>query len=135
MLTVDSVETYYGEFQALDGVSLKVEQGQTVIVVGPNGAGKSTLLKTILGLETPRKGTVSFQDRQISGLSAHKVVEMGISLVPEGGRVFPDLSVRDNLRVGSYNKGGKAQGPAADGTDIRPVPHPVRPQAPGRRFA
>ncbi|MBU1156336.1 MAG: ATP-binding cassette domain-containing protein, partial [Proteobacteria bacterium] len=96
MLTVDAIDTYYGEFQALEGVSLKVEKGQTVIVVGPNGAGKSTLLKTILGLQKPRQGSVKFQGEEISGLPAHKVVERGISMVPEGGRVFPDLSVQDN---------------------------------------
>ncbi len=109
MLTVDAIDTYYGEFQALENVSLKVEQGQTVIVVGPNGAGKSTLLKTILGLQRPRQGSVSFQGEQVSGLPAHKVVERGISLVPEGGRVFPDLSVQDNLRVGSYNRKARAK--------------------------
>ena len=103
MLTVDAINTFYGEFQALEGVSLKVKKGQTVIVVGPNGAGKSTLLKTILGLQRPRQGSVKFQGEEISGLAAHKVVERGISMVPEGGRVFPDLSVQDNLRVGSYN--------------------------------
>jgi len=103
MLTVDAIDTYYGEFQALQGVSLKVEKGQTVIVVGPNGAGKSTLLKTILGLQKARTGSIKFQDEEISGLAPHKVVERGISMVPEGGRVFPDLSVQDNLRVGSYN--------------------------------
>lgn len=103
MLTVDAIDTYYGEFQALEGVSLKVEKGQTVIVVGPNGAGKSTLLKTILGLRTPREGSITFQGEEITGVPAHKVVEQGLSLVPEGGRVFPDLSVQDNLRVGSYN--------------------------------
>lgn len=112
MLTVDAIDTFYGEFQALAGVSLKVEKGQTVIVVGPNGAGKSTLLKTILGLRAPRKGIIRFQDQQISGLAAHKVVERGISMVPEGGRVFPDLSVQDNLRVGSYNHKARAQAQA-----------------------
>ena len=109
MLKVETVETYYGEFQALDGISLKVEKGQTVIVVGPNGAGKSTLLKTILGLEKPRRGSVTFQDAEISGLAAHKVVELGISLVPEGGRVFPDLSVQDNLKVGSFPRKARSK--------------------------
>jgi len=109
MLTVDAIDTFYGEFQALEGVSLKVEQGQTVIVVGPNGAGKSTLLKTIMGLEKTRHGSITFQDRDISGLAPHKVVELGLSLVPEGGRVFPDLSVQDNLKVGSYNHAARPQ--------------------------
>lgn len=109
MLTVDAIETFYGEFRALEGISLKVEKGQTVIVVGPNGAGKSTLLKTILGLQKPRKGSIRFQDEDVTGLPAHKVVERGISMVPEGGRVFPDLSVQDNLRVGSYNPVARPQ--------------------------
>lgn len=103
MLTVDAIDTYYGEFRALGGVSLKVAKGQTVIMVGPNGSGKSTLLKTILGLQRPRKGRITFQGEEITGLPAYKVVERGISMVPEGGRVFPDLSVQDNLLVGSYN--------------------------------
>jgi len=103
MLTVDAIDTFYGEFQALDGVSLKVDKGQTIIVVGPNGAGKSTLLKTIMGLQRPRKGSIRFLEEDLVGLPAHKVVERGMSMVPEGGRVFPDLSVRDNLRVGSFN--------------------------------
>jgi branched-chain amino acid transport system ATP-binding protein len=109
MLRVHDINVFYGEFQALDSVSLKLEAGQTVIVVGPNGAGKSTLLRTIAGLQKPRLGTIEFEGRRIDRMEAHQVVESGISLVPEGGRVFPHLSVMDNLKVGSYNKSARAR--------------------------
>lgn len=107
MLKVDGIDIYYGEFRALEAVSLKVEAGQTVIVVGPNGAGKSTLLRGISGLQRTRKGGVYFHDERIDTLRAYKIVERGISLVPEGGRVFPYLSVEDNLRAGAYNRNAR----------------------------
>jgi branched-chain amino acid transport system ATP-binding protein len=103
MLKVEGIETYYNEFQALDGISLKVEKGQTVIVVGPNGAGKSTLLRTVSGLIRPRAGAISFMGERIDSLQAHQVVDRGIAMVPEGARVFPDLTVADNLKAGAYN--------------------------------
>ena len=104
MLKVQGIDVFYGEFQALDNVTLKLDKGQTVIVVGPNGAGKSTLLRTISGLQKPRRGSIEFEGQRIDKMEAHKVVESGVSSVPEGGRVFPNLSVQDNLKVGSYNK-------------------------------
>lgn len=107
MLNVRDVNVFYGEFQALESISLKIEKGQTVIVVGPNGAGKSTLLRTIAGLQQPRLGTIEFDGRRTDRMEAYQVVETGISLVPEGGRVFPHLSVLDNLKVGSYNKAAR----------------------------
>ena len=107
MLTVQGIDVFHGEFQALVNVTLKIEKGQTVIVVGPNGAGKSTLLRTIAGLQKPRKGSIDFEGRRLDQMEAHKVVESGVSLVPEGGRVFPHLSVQDNLKVGSYTKGAR----------------------------
>ena len=88
MLIVDAIGVSYGEFRALRDISLKVDDGQTVIVMGPNGAGKSTLLKGICGLQKIRQGSVSFLNRRIDTLQAYKVAELGISLVPEGGRVF-----------------------------------------------
>jgi branched-chain amino acid transport system ATP-binding protein len=109
ILSVDSIEVFYGEFQALEKVSLKVDKGQTVIVVGPNGAGKTTLLRTIAGLQPPRQGTVSFNGERTERLPAHLTVEKGISRVPEGGRVFPNLTVEDNLKVGSFTKRARAQ--------------------------
>lgn len=113
MLKVDGIDIYYGEFRALEAVSLKVEAGQTVIVVGPNGAGKSTLLRGISGLQRTRKGAVYFHDERIDTLRAYRIVEKGISLVPEGGRAFPYLSVEDNLRAGAYNR--NARGYAKEG--------------------
>jgi branched-chain amino acid transport system ATP-binding protein len=104
MLRVDAIDVYYGEFQALEGVCLEVQERETVIVVGPNGAGKSTLLRGISGLQKVRKGTIYFQDERIDNVPAYKIVERGVSLVPEGGRVFPYLSVEDNLKAGSYNR-------------------------------
>ena len=108
MLNVQDLDVFYGEFQAIDDIALKIEKGQTVIVVGPNGAGKSTLLRTIAGLLPPRRGAISFEGQRIDRTEAHNVVARGISLVPEGGRVFPHLSVLDNLKVGSYNKAARA---------------------------
>lgn len=107
MLTVDAIGVSYGEFQALRDISLKVEDGQTVIVMGPNGAGKSTLLKGICGLQKIRQGSISFLNKRIDTLQAYKVAELGISLVPEGGRVFPCLSVEDNLKTGAYNQSAR----------------------------
>ncbi len=133
MLTVKAIDTYYGELKALEEISLKVEQGQTVIVVGPNGAGKSTLLKTILGLKKPRRGSITFQDKEVAGLAAYKMAELGISLVPEGGRVFPDLSVQDNLRVGSYNRKArpKAHSQIKQIFDLFPILYDRKRQAAG----
>jgi branched-chain amino acid transport system ATP-binding protein len=111
MLEIQRVSVSYGEFQALFDVSLKVSEGETVITVGPNGAGKSTLLKTISGLLHPRSGSITFLGSRIDLLPAHEIVELGITHVPEGGRLFPQLSVYENLRVGSYLK--RARGEAA----------------------
>jgi branched-chain amino acid transport system ATP-binding protein len=102
MLEVRDLNVFYGEFQALFQVTLKVSDGETVITVGPNGAGKSTLLKTVSGLLHPRSGSVTFLGRPIEGLPAHEIVEMGIAHVPEGGRLFPYLTVLENLKIGSY---------------------------------
>jgi branched-chain amino acid transport system ATP-binding protein len=104
MLEIQDLNVYYGEFQALFGVSLRISEGETVITVGPNGAGKSTLLKTISGLLQARSGTITFLGKRINHLPAHEIVELGITHVPEGGRLFPQLSVYENLKVGSYLK-------------------------------
>jgi len=102
MLEVQNLNVYYGEFQALFNLSLRVPEGETVITVGPNGSGKSTLLKAISGLLLPRSGTVTFLGERIDHLPAHEIVERGIAHVPEGGRLFPNLTVLENLKVGSY---------------------------------
>ena len=101
-LEVQDVNVFYGDFQALFSVSLAIEQGQTFAVIGANGAGKSTMLRTIAGLSRPRSGKIMFDGEPIDHVSAHKRVSMGISLVPEGRRIFASLSVNENLEVGAY---------------------------------
>ena len=97
-----SLEAGYGDFQALFGVSLTVETGETVAMIGANGAGKSTLLKAIAGLVPVTRGVVRFGGVDLAGMSANRRVGLGISLVPEGRRIFPSLSVEENLNVGAY---------------------------------
>jgi branched-chain amino acid transport system ATP-binding protein len=102
LLNVQSLTTAYRGLVAVSGVSLSVQTGQIVAVAGANGAGKSTLLKTIAGLEKPRSGTVSFDEERIDQLLPHLITSRGIAYVPENKRLFPRLSVSDNLRLGSY---------------------------------
>jgi branched-chain amino acid transport system ATP-binding protein len=109
MLEVQDIDVFYGEFQALFGLGLRVGERETVITVGPNGAGKSTLLKAITGLQPAGRGRVLFQGKAIERLSAHRIVEMGIAHVPEGGRIFPQLTVAENLRIGSYPRRAREQ--------------------------
>ena len=103
---------YYGEFQALFNVSLRVSEGETVITVGPNGAGKSSLLKTISGLLQARSGTVTFLGKPIEHLPAHEIVELGITPRSRGEQLFPQLSVYENLKVGSYLKRARSEAAA-----------------------
>jgi branched-chain amino acid transport system ATP-binding protein len=102
VLKLDGVVTAYDDVICLRGVSLEVRRGEIVTLIGANGAGKSTTLKTVSGLLTPREGTIEFDGRAIAGLSPDAIVALGLVHVPEGRRVFPDLSVEDNLRVGAY---------------------------------
>jgi branched-chain amino acid transport system ATP-binding protein len=102
VLEVKSLTTAYQGLVALSEASIDVAQGEIVVVAGANGAGKSTLLKSIAGMERARSGTISFLGERIDGLSAHLVTARGIAYVPENRRLFPRLSVRDNLRLGSY---------------------------------
>jgi branched-chain amino acid transport system ATP-binding protein len=104
LLEVDRVSSFYGDFQALYDLSLDVAAGQTMAIIGANGAGKSTLLNVIAGLIPNRTGSVRFDGQPIDQLPAHSRVELGISLVPEGRRVFPSLSVGENLLIGAYRK-------------------------------
>ena len=103
LLTVDAIDVFYGDFQALFDVSLKVELGQVVAVIGANGAGKSTLLRTIAGLMHPRAGDIRLVGADIGHAPAYDVVKRGIALVPEGRRLFPSLSVEENLKIGSQS--------------------------------
>lgn len=102
MLEVQDLNTFYGKIQVLWGVSLQVQGGEIVAIVGSNGAGKTTLLNSILGLVRPASGSVTFLGRRIDGLPSHAIAAQGISIVPEGGRVFPDMNVRENLEMGAY---------------------------------
>jgi branched-chain amino acid transport system ATP-binding protein len=104
LLEVDDVRAGYGDFEALHGVSIAVEEGRTIAIIGANGAGKSTLLKVIAGLLPARAGRVAYDGRDLTGRPAHARVADGISLVPEGRRLFASLTVRENLLVGGYRK-------------------------------
>lgn len=102
MLEVDKINAGYGGIQVLWDISLHVTEGEFVAIVGANGAGKSTLLKTISGIHRQMSGTITFEDKQIEALPAHSVVARGIALVPEGRRVFPYMTVKENLEMGAY---------------------------------
>ena len=102
MLEVSNIDTFYGIIQALWGVSLKIEEAEIVALVGANGAGKTTLLNTISGLLHPTSGSIEFLGKRIDGLKSHSIVELGISHIPEGRKLFPDMSVRENLEMGAY---------------------------------
>ena len=102
MLEVKDLHVYYGNIHAIKGVSLKVEEGEIVSLIGANGAGKTTTLQTISGLLRPKQGHVLFQGKDITKLEAHKTVQMGIAQVPEGRRIFANLTVKENLQIGSF---------------------------------
>jgi branched-chain amino acid transport system ATP-binding protein len=101
MLSVQDLNLFYGDAQALAGVSLEVAQGEIVAIVGANGAGKSSLIRAIAGIEPPRSGEIFFQDKKITGLESHAICDLGIGQVAEGRQVFPGLSVLENLEVGA----------------------------------
>ena len=102
LLQVGDVHTYYGNIRALKGVSLRVDRGEIVTLIGSNGAGKSTTLKTIIGTVHPLRGTVTFEGRRIEGLSTDRIVRLGIAQSPEGRRIFPRMSVLENLELGAF---------------------------------
>jgi len=103
MLEINNINTFYGQIQALWDVCLKIDEGEIVALIGANGAGKSTLLYTISGIIHPTSGSITFLDQRIDGLSSHSIVELGISHIPEGRRLFTDMSVRENLEMGAYS--------------------------------
>jgi branched-chain amino acid transport system ATP-binding protein len=104
LLELDDLSAHYGQVQALRGISLHVDRGEIVALLGPNGAGKSTTLRTIVGLLHPSAGDIRVSGESITRLKPHKVVTRGVALVPEGRRIFPNLSVAENLRMGGYLK-------------------------------
>ncbi len=103
MLELINVHTFYGPVEALKGITIEVKQGEIVCLIGNNGAGKSTTLMTISGILEPSSGEVLFEGENIKGVSPHRIVEMGISQVPEGRRIFPKLTVKENLEMGAYS--------------------------------
>ncbi|MGN7410417.1 MULTISPECIES: ABC transporter ATP-binding protein [unclassified Sporosarcina] len=109
MLSIQDLNVYYGSIHALKGVSLEVNEGEIVTLIGANGAGKSTLLKTLSGLLKPKEGTIHYQDSLISGKPAQSIVKMGVSQVPEGRRVFADMTVEENIELGAYLRKDKAE--------------------------
>lgn len=109
MLEVKDLEVYYGVIQAIKGVSFQVNQGEVIALIGANGAGKTTILHTITGLLSPKRGSVMFEGKEITKVPAHKIVSMGMAHVPEGRRVFAELSVYENLKMGAYTRKDKKE--------------------------
>ena len=104
ILQVNDLHVYYGSIHAVKGVSFEVNQGEVVTLIGANGAGKSTVLNTVSGLLHPKSGSVVFEDKDLKGVSAHKIVECGLAQVPEGRHVFLQMTVEDNLEMGAYTQ-------------------------------
>lgn len=109
MLKVDNIDVYYGDVQALWDVSFEVKEGEIVALLGSNGAGKTTTLNTISGLLRPRKGSIEFLGQELTELPAHKMASLGIAHVPEGRRLFPEMTVRENLLMGSLMPEAKSR--------------------------
>ncbi len=109
MLKVNEIDVYYGAIHALKKMSLEVEQGTIVTLIGANGAGKTTTLKTISGILRPKSGTITYKDKDITKVAPEKIVSLGISQVPEGRRIFPTMSVLENLEMGAYLRKDKKE--------------------------
>ena len=132
LLAVRDLSAFYGDFQALFGVTLDVAEGETVAVIGANGAGKTTFLRAVAGALSVARGSIEFAGRPVGGRPPHALVDLGIVLVPEGRRIFPSLSVQENLQVGAFRRraGPWAPPPAAGASQSR-----VRRGAHGTRSA
>ena len=109
MLEVKDIEVFYGVIQAIKGISFEVNAGEVIALIGANGAGKTTTLQTITGLVSPKKGQILFEGQDITRVPAHKIVSMGMAHVPEGRRVFAQLSVLDNLKLGAFTRKDKEE--------------------------
>ena len=107
MLEVKDLQVSYGMIQAIKGISFEVNQGEVIALIGANGAGKTTILHTVTGLLAPKAGSIMFEGQDITKVPAHKIVSMGMAHVPEGRRVFAQLSVYDNLKMGAYTRTDK----------------------------
>jgi len=107
LLEVDGLEVAYGKIRAVKGISFSVDAGAVVTLIGANGAGKTTTLRTLSGLLSPSAGTVAFEGRRLDDVAPHEIVELGIAHVPEGRRIFPRMSVRENLELGAFSRSGK----------------------------
>jgi branched-chain amino acid transport system ATP-binding protein len=104
MLSIENLHVYYGGIHALKGISLEVDEGQIVTLIGANGAGKSTTLRAISGMVRPQEGQITFENQDMTRFPAYEIVEQGIAMVPEGRRVFPDLTVLENLLLGAHTR-------------------------------
>lgn len=109
MLEVKDIEVYYGMIQAIKGISFEVNEGEVIALIGANGAGKTTTLHTITGLLSPKSGSVLFEGQDITKIPAHKIVSLGMAHVPEGRRVFAELTVYENLKMGAYTRKNKEE--------------------------
>ena len=109
MLEVKDINVYYGAIHAIKGISLSVDEGEIVTLIGANGAGKSTTLRTISGLLKPKTGEINFLNKNIAGMPAHKIVREGISQVPEGRRIFAEMTVQENLELGAFTRSDKEE--------------------------
>lgn len=109
MLEVKDIQVYYGMIQAIKGISFEVNEGEIIALIGANGAGKTTTLQTVTGLVSPKHGEIFFEGQDITKIPAHKIVSMGMAHVPEGRRVFAQLSVLDNLKLGAFTRKDKEE--------------------------
>lgn len=107
MLKIDDINVYYGAIHAIKGVSLEINDGEIVTLIGANGAGKSTVLKTISGLLRAKTGSITFLDKDLGTIAPHKIVELGLAHVPEGRRIFQQMTVQENLEMGAFTQPGK----------------------------
>ena len=111
LLQVEDIHVYYGSIHAVKGVSFEVNEGEVVTLIGANGAGKSTVLNTVSGLLHPRSGSVQFMGQDLKGIAAHKLVERGLAQVPEGRRIFLQMTVEENLEMGAYTQANSSIAP------------------------
>ena len=133
LLEVEDIHTFYGSIEALKGISISVHEGEIVTLIGANGAGKSTTLRSISGIVPPRTGRIVFQGAEIQGLAGHEVAEIGIAQSPEGRRIFPRMTVLENLEMGAFTRRDQKADPRGHRPRLRPLPAPEGARAPEGR--